>query len=81
MAKLRDSVKFDDERSSKLLSENKEASPEIMDTNQEEEGFWKKLRGFFVWSSGAIHGVTPLKGEKQYNKNQGSEINHIRFPF
>ena len=72
-----------------MLSENKEASPEIMDMNQkkkgfgskEEEGFWKKLKGFFVWSSGAIYGVTLLKGEKQYNKNQGSEINHIRFPF
>ena len=49
--------------------------------SKEEEGFWKKLRGFFVWSSGAIHGVTPLKREKQYNKNQGSEINHIRVPF
>ena len=72
-----------------MLSENKEASPEIMDMKQkkkgfrskEEEGFLEEAEGVFVWSPGAIYGVMLLKGEKQYNKNQGSEINHIRVPF
>ena len=55
-----------------MLSENKEASPEIMDMKQkkkgfrskEEEGFLEEAEGVFVWSSGAIYGGFTLKKGK-----------------
>ena len=95
IAKLRDSVKFDDERSSKLLSESKEASPEIMDTKQRRRRVSeaKKKKGFGVSESkeaegvslrffGAIYGVTLLKrGKNNIIRIKGQKSITSDFPF